>query len=108
LLAISLDHPILDESKWKAVVEVCREKLLTPVGLRSLSPDHKDCRSDIGLYSRPSTKCFMMHRWSSVVVRLSLGLFNTLKVFNDKLSRRLDDRTCNSAFYGPSDNWNEG
>src|SRR5205807_7054629 len=45
LLAISLTHPILDESKWKPVVEVCREKLLTPVGLRSLSPDHKDYKS---------------------------------------------------------------
>ena len=45
LLAISLTHPILDEAKWKPVVEVCREKLLTPVGLRSLSPDHKDYKS---------------------------------------------------------------
>ncbi|HLJ50843.1 MAG TPA: amylo-alpha-1,6-glucosidase [Bryobacteraceae bacterium] len=42
LLAVSLAHPILDESKWKPVVEVCREKLLTPVGLRSVSPDNKD------------------------------------------------------------------
>ena len=42
LLAISLKHPILDESRWPAVVEVARAKLLTPVGLRSLSPDHKD------------------------------------------------------------------
>jgi predicted glycogen debranching enzyme len=45
LLAISLDYPILDESKWKPVVEVCREKLLTPVGLRSLSPDHRDYKA---------------------------------------------------------------
>jgi predicted glycogen debranching enzyme len=42
LLAISLDHPILDDSKWGAVVEVCERELLTPVGLRSLSPDNKD------------------------------------------------------------------
>ncbi len=42
LLAISLEHPILDETKWKPVVQICREKLLTPVGLRSLSPDSKD------------------------------------------------------------------
>jgi len=42
LLAFSLKHPILDESRWPAVLEVARAKLLTPVGLRSLSPDHKD------------------------------------------------------------------
>jgi len=39
LFAISLEHPVLDESKWEAVLNVVREKLLTPVGLRSLSPD---------------------------------------------------------------------
>jgi predicted glycogen debranching enzyme len=42
LLAISLKHPILDESRWPAVLDEAHAKLLTPVGLRSLSPDHKD------------------------------------------------------------------
>jgi predicted glycogen debranching enzyme len=42
LLALSLNHPILDNQHWEAVVGVCQQKLLTPVGLRSLSPDSKD------------------------------------------------------------------
>jgi predicted glycogen debranching enzyme len=42
LLAISLEHPVLERARWESVVEVAREKLLTPVGLRSLSPDHFD------------------------------------------------------------------
>src|SRR5262245_33556182 len=42
LLAISLENPILDQSKWQAVVDVVAEKLLTPVGLRSLARDHRD------------------------------------------------------------------
>jgi predicted glycogen debranching enzyme len=42
LLAISLTHPVLDAARWAAVVDVAREKLVTPVGLRSLSPDHPD------------------------------------------------------------------
>lgn len=42
LLSFSLKFPILDEPHWPAVLDICREKLLTPVGLRSLSPDHKD------------------------------------------------------------------
>jgi predicted glycogen debranching enzyme len=39
LFAISLDHPILDAQRWKSVVDVAEKKLVTPVGLRSLSPD---------------------------------------------------------------------
>jgi predicted glycogen debranching enzyme len=42
LFAISLEHPVLDPSRWESVLNVAREKLLTPVGLRSLSPDHPD------------------------------------------------------------------
>jgi predicted glycogen debranching enzyme len=42
LLAISLRHPVLEESKWQPVLEVVREQLLTPVGLRSLVPAHSD------------------------------------------------------------------
>jgi predicted glycogen debranching enzyme len=45
LFAISLQNPVLDEVHWKPVLDVCKEKLLTPVGLRSLSPDNKDYKS---------------------------------------------------------------
>ncbi len=39
LFAISLPNPVLDESRWAAVMNVAEKKLLTPAGLRSLSPD---------------------------------------------------------------------
>jgi predicted glycogen debranching enzyme len=39
LFAISLDHPVLDAKHWKSVLQVVEKKLLTPVGLRTLSPD---------------------------------------------------------------------
>ena len=42
LFAISLDHPVLEQSRWESVIKVVQEKLVTPVGLRSLSPDHPD------------------------------------------------------------------
>jgi len=42
LFAISLEHPVLERARWESVLNVVREKLLTPVGLRSLSPDHPD------------------------------------------------------------------
>ena len=42
IFAISLDHPVLDPARWSAVVEAVRERLLTPVGLRSLAPGEPD------------------------------------------------------------------
>ena len=42
ILAISLDHPVLDRRHWAPVFEVVRDRLLTPVGLRSLAPGHRD------------------------------------------------------------------
>jgi predicted glycogen debranching enzyme len=44
LLAISLPHPVLEQARWEAVLAVCRQELLTPVGLRSLAPAHPDYR----------------------------------------------------------------
>ena len=44
ILALSLDNPILDESRWPRIVDVVKDALLTPVGLRSLArsdPDYK-------------------------------------------------------------------
>ena len=39
LFAISLDYPVLDAKHWKSVLDVVEKELLTPVGLRTLSPD---------------------------------------------------------------------
>jgi predicted glycogen debranching enzyme len=45
LLSISLKHPVLDPGRWEQVVRVSRERLLTPVGMRSLAPGHPDYKS---------------------------------------------------------------
>ncbi len=45
LFAISLTHPVLDPAHWKPVVDTVQAKLLTPVGLRSLAPEHPDYKS---------------------------------------------------------------
>jgi predicted glycogen debranching enzyme len=39
VLAISLGYPVLDAARWQAALDVVTAKLLTPVGLRTLSPD---------------------------------------------------------------------
>jgi len=45
LLAFSLRYPVLEESRWKPVLETVQNRLLTPVGLRSLASDHPDYKS---------------------------------------------------------------
>jgi predicted glycogen debranching enzyme len=42
IFAISLDHPVLDPSRWKQVLHIVERELLTPVGLRSLARNHPD------------------------------------------------------------------
>src|SRR5262249_51858165 len=42
ILSISLEHAVLDESRWRPVLEQVIEQLVTPVGLRSLAPGHPD------------------------------------------------------------------
>ena len=42
LFAIALEHAVLERERWEPVLNVVREQLLTPVGLRSLSPAHPD------------------------------------------------------------------
>jgi predicted glycogen debranching enzyme len=42
LFAISLPHAVLDPQRWRSVLDVCERELVTPLGLRSLSPKHPD------------------------------------------------------------------
>jgi predicted glycogen debranching enzyme len=42
VFAISLAHPVLARRHWQPVLEAVRNELLTPFGLRTLSPKHRD------------------------------------------------------------------
>ncbi len=42
VFAISLPHPVLDKTHWRAVMDKVKGELLTPVGLRSLARQHPD------------------------------------------------------------------
>jgi predicted glycogen debranching enzyme len=42
VFAISLKHPVLERERWKPVMDQVTERLLTPVGLRSLAPGEPD------------------------------------------------------------------
>ena len=42
IFSMSLRYPILRRERWRPVVDVVTEKLLTPFGLRSLAPGHRE------------------------------------------------------------------
>jgi len=42
IFSLSLRYPILHPTHWKAIVDCVQSKLLTPYGLRTLSPDEPD------------------------------------------------------------------
>jgi len=48
IYALSLPFPLLSKDKAQKVLKIVGEKLLTPRGLRSLSPDHKDYKPVYG------------------------------------------------------------
>jgi predicted glycogen debranching enzyme len=45
LFAVSLLNPVLEPERWAVVVQAAQERLLTPVGLRSLAPGHPDYKA---------------------------------------------------------------
>jgi predicted glycogen debranching enzyme len=45
VFAISLPHAVLDRERWEPVMRGIRERLLTPVGLRSLAPGERDYKA---------------------------------------------------------------
>jgi glycogen debranching enzyme len=45
LFAISLTHPVLEEARWASVLAVVRDRLLTPLGPRTLAPGHHDYKA---------------------------------------------------------------
>src|SRR5205823_1221877 len=45
VFAIALPHPVLARERWERVMRTVRDRLLTPVGLRSLAPGDPDYKS---------------------------------------------------------------
>lgn len=57
LFALSLPFKLVDDERALSIISIIENKLYTPVGLRSLSPDHKDYKPIYGgdQYSRDSS-----------------------------------------------------
>ncbi|HZZ76878.1 MAG TPA: amylo-alpha-1,6-glucosidase [Gemmataceae bacterium] len=98
IFAISLPHPILDEQHWPAVLKVVTDRLLTPVGLRSLAPGHPDykaryygdLRARDAAYHQGTVWCWLIgpyiDAWQRVHPLDRAGARRFLQGFQDHLS----------------------
>ncbi|HET7372970.1 MAG TPA: amylo-alpha-1,6-glucosidase [Gemmatimonadaceae bacterium] len=81
VMAISLDHPVLDESHWQSVLDVVEARLLTPVGLRSLAPDEPeykkryfgDLRARDAAYHQGTVWAWLIGPWIDAWLRVHPG-----------------------------------
>jgi predicted glycogen debranching enzyme len=81
VLAISFEHPVLDPTHWESVLHAISERLLTPVGLRSLAPgdrDYKeryfgDLRSRDAAYHQGTVWTWLIGPWIDAWVRVHPG-----------------------------------
>jgi predicted glycogen debranching enzyme len=99
LFAISLDHPVLDQARWKSVVEVAERELVTPVGLRSLSPNHPDykpiyagdLRSRDGAYHQGTVWGWLIGPFIDAWLKVHPGENATARKFLDRFPESMDD-----------------
>ena len=98
VFAISLPHPVLDRGRWEPVMNVLRDRLLTPVGLRSLAPgkpDFKpryygDLRARDAAYHQGTVWAWLMgpfvDAWVKLYGRSPEGVHRLLSDFQQHLS----------------------
>jgi predicted glycogen debranching enzyme len=105
LFAISLDHPVLDRPHWEPVLRVVQEKLLTPVGLRSLSPDHPDykpkydgdLRARDAAYHQGTVWAWLIGPFVDAYLRCHPNDFNTARGFLEGFTHHLNEACIGSV-----------
>jgi predicted glycogen debranching enzyme len=98
VFAISLPHPVLSHEHWAPVMNVVEEKLLTPFGLRTLSPDdpayqrtyHGDRRSRDGAYHQGTVWPWLIGPFVDAWLKLNPGRKADARKFLDHFPREMD------------------
>jgi len=78
VFAVSLPHPVLDREHWEPMLKVVEERLLTPVGLRSLAPGETgykdryfgDLRSRDAAYHQGTVWAWLIGPWVDAWLKL--------------------------------------
>ena len=99
VFAISLDHPVLQRDRWDPVLRTVREQLLTPFGLRSLSPqcsEYKaascgDLRARDAAYHQGAVWDWLIGTWIDAWLKVNPDNRREARKFLDGLLAHLDD-----------------
>jgi glycogen debranching enzyme len=99
VFAIALPHPVLDRERWEPVMNVVRERLLTPVGLRSLAPgdpDYKsryygDLRARDAAYHQGTVWAWLIGPYIDAELKLPGADRGQLRALIDNFDRDLDE-----------------
>jgi glycogen debranching enzyme len=99
VFAIALPHPVLDRARWDPVMNVVRERLLTPAGLRSLAPgepDYKpryygDLRARDAAYHQGTVWGWLIGPYVDAELKLPDADRGRLRKLLDDFDRHLDD-----------------
>jgi predicted glycogen debranching enzyme len=99
LFAIALDEPVLERERWGAVVAVVGERLLTPVGLRSLAPGSRsyseryfgDLRTRDGAYHQGTVWGWLIGPWIDAWLKVHPGELDGARRFLRGLVDHLDE-----------------
>jgi predicted glycogen debranching enzyme len=99
IIALSLDHPVLERPRWEPVLRTVEERLLTPVGLRSLAPgsaEYKpqysgDLRSRDAAYHQGTVWGWLIGPWIDAWLRVHPDRRTEARRFLDGLLDHLDD-----------------
>ncbi|MBK8174985.1 MAG: glycogen debranching enzyme family protein [Rhodospirillales bacterium] len=104
VFAIALRFPILDENRWEAVMTVVEQRLLTPVGLRSLSADHPDykpkyhgdLRSRDAAYHQGTVWAWLIGPFIDAWMKVHPGRRDEARRFLDGFKSHLDEACVGS------------
>ena len=104
VMAISLDHAVLDQSRWEPVMDVVTRRLLTPVGLRSLAPgsaDYKpkyygDLRSRDAAYHQGTVWAWLIGPYIDAWLKLHPGKAPEARKFLEGFVPHLDEACIGS------------
>jgi len=104
LFSFSLKYPVLDEDKWKPVLDVVTNRLLTPVGLRSLAPGHPeykptydgDLRSRDAAYHQGTVWAWLIGPFIDAWLRIYPGQYQSARRFLDGFKSHLSEACVGS------------
>ena len=99
LFSISLPHPILEKSRWEPVINTVKEKLVTPVGVRTLAPWHRDykmryfgdLRSRDAAYHQGTVWAWLMGPFIDAWLKINPQDYTGARAFLKGFDRHLND-----------------